>query len=221
MKNTNNINGHANGQDNGDMYSEAEINPETCRRLISACIDCGSQHLAPEYPVYDRLQDNRLILDDQRAMFQACKRVYRDGRNPDVTNVYEDLRSHGNLTIAYGDVMDFKRGDLLPSPREWEHMIHKLDEAYAYRLLRHVLISTDDKIRRRMNVTDIATGIMQTVQAISTDRNASGEEEPEMSIQWPEPMAEEAFYGVAGDVVRAIEPHSESDRAGLLVQTLV
>ena len=38
--------------------------------------------------------------------------------------------------------------------------------------------------------------------------------------QWPEPLADEAFYGVAGDIVRAIEPHTESDVAALLVQFL-
>jgi hypothetical protein len=36
---------------------------------------------------------------------------------------------------------------------------------------------------------------------------------------WPE-LHEDALYGVAGDYVREIEPHTESDRAALLVQTL-
>lgn len=39
--------------------------------------------------------------------------------------------------------------------------------------------------------------------------------------QWPEPLAKEAFHGLAGEVVHAIEPHTESDSAGLLVQFLV
>src|SRR2546423_12780333 len=30
-------------------------------------------------------------------------------------------------------------------------------------------------------------------------------------------MAEEAFTGLAGDIVRMVEPHTESDRAGLLL----
>ena len=39
--------------------------------------------------------------------------------------------------------------------------------------------------------------------------------------QWPEPLQEEAFYGLAGDIVRAIEPNTESDSAALLVQFLL
>lgn len=37
---------------------------------------------------------------------------------------------------------------------------------------------------------------------------------------WPDPMADEAFYGLAGEIVRTIEPHSEADPVALLSQTL-
>jgi hypothetical protein len=35
---------------------------------------------------------------------------------------------------------------------------------------------------------------------------------------WPAPLSPEAFHGPVGDLVRAIEPHSEADLAALLVQ---
>ena len=38
---------------------------------------------------------------------------------------------------------------------------------------------------------------------------------------WPNPLAEEAFYGLAGEIVRAIEPHTEADPAALLINFLV
>jgi hypothetical protein len=38
---------------------------------------------------------------------------------------------------------------------------------------------------------------------------------------WPDPLAPEAFHGLAGDIVRTIEPHSEADPVALLVQLLV
>jgi hypothetical protein len=38
---------------------------------------------------------------------------------------------------------------------------------------------------------------------------------------WPDPLAEEAFHGLPGRIVRTIEPSSEADPAALLVQTLV
>ena len=38
---------------------------------------------------------------------------------------------------------------------------------------------------------------------------------------WPEPLAAEALHGVAGKIVRTIEPHTEADPAAILIQTLV
>jgi hypothetical protein len=38
--------------------------------------------------------------------------------------------------------------------------------------------------------------------------------------EWPKPLATQAFYGLAGEIVRAIDPHTESDPAGILIQFL-
>jgi hypothetical protein len=38
---------------------------------------------------------------------------------------------------------------------------------------------------------------------------------------WPAPLEPEAYHGAAGDIVRAIEPHSEADPAALLIQLLI
>ena len=37
---------------------------------------------------------------------------------------------------------------------------------------------------------------------------------------WPRPIREEAYYGLAGDIVKVIEPHSEADLVALLIQLL-
>jgi hypothetical protein len=39
--------------------------------------------------------------------------------------------------------------------------------------------------------------------------------------QWPDPPADEAYYGLAGDVVRTIGPQTEASQVALLIQTLV
>ena len=38
---------------------------------------------------------------------------------------------------------------------------------------------------------------------------------------WPDPLAEEAYYGLPGEIVRTIEPHSEANPAAILVQALI
>ncbi|RQD77728.1 MAG: DUF3987 domain-containing protein [Candidatus Syntrophonatronum acetioxidans] len=46
------------------------------------------------------------------------------------------------------------------------------------------------------------------------------QQEQENAISWPEPLAEEAFHGLAGDIVKNIEPHTEADPAALLFSLL-
>lgn len=41
------------------------------------------------------------------------------------------------------------------------------------------------------------------------------------AISWPSPLGEPAFHGLAGEIVRLIEPHTEADTAAVLVQLLV
>ncbi len=40
-------------------------------------------------------------------------------------------------------------------------------------------------------------------------------------VGWPEPPAPAAYYGLAGDIVSAIAPHTEADPVAVLVQLLV
>lgn len=51
--------------------------------------------------------------------------------------------------------------------------------------------------------------------------STNGSAPTERPWPWPEPLAEAAFHGVAGDITRAIEPHTEADSAAILLQILV
>ena len=46
-------------------------------------------------------------------------------------------------------------------------------------------------------------------------------EEPHFRSTWPEPVAVEAYHGLAGRIVRAIKPSTEADPAAILFQLLV
>jgi len=43
---------------------------------------------------------------------------------------------------------------------------------------------------------------------------------PQEPDNWPQPLSKEAFHGLTGDIVRAIEPHTEADPAALMIQFL-
>jgi hypothetical protein len=53
-----------------------------------------------------------------------------------------------------------------------------------------------------------------------TQQSWCEESEESEERSWPAALADDAFHGLAGAVVRAIEPHSEADSAALLLQFL-
>jgi predicted transcriptional regulator len=64
-----------------------------------------------------------------------------------------------------------------------------------------------------------ALGISKSVGFLSGSPDK--QEFPIVPLTWPTPPAEAALYGLAGDIVRTIEPRSEADVAALLIQFLV
>jgi hypothetical protein len=63
---------------------------------------------------------------------------------------------------------------------------------------------------------------MRTILAGQVIESGAAQSEPEgnSTRQWPKPLAEQAFYGIAGEIVQAIEPHTEADPSALLFQFL-
>ena len=64
--------------------------------------------------------------------------------------------------------------------------------------------------------------LMETIER-PTNGNGNGVEEiakEYFGAQWPDPLSSEAFHGLAGEIVRAIEPHTEADPVSLLIQLL-
>jgi hypothetical protein len=57
--------------------------------------------------------------------------------------------------------------------------------------------------------------------AESVSRYEPGNSRTSAPSGWPSPLNKDAFHGVAGELVRLIEPHSEADPAALLIQGLV
>ena len=64
---------------------------------------------------------------------------------------------------------------------------------------------------------DVIARIIETrarqIAPITTDETITAEE-------WPSPPTEEAWFGLAGDFVKMVEPHTESDPVAILVQFL-
>jgi Zinc-binding domain of primase-helicase len=85
----------------------------------------------------------------------------------------------------------------------------------------------DEVCNALLKLVEAAEPVVLNVPATiapAVDRHAAGDESETTHIvdePWPAPPCEAAFHGVAGDIVRLIEPHSEADPVALLIQLLV
>src|SRR5262245_58877285 len=71
------------------------------------------------------------------------------------------------------------------------------------------------------NIEEMAEIAAVEAQAASNERVTERLSESIGEREWPKPLAQQAFHGIAGEFVRAIEPHTEADPAALLFQFLV
>jgi Protein of unknown function (DUF3987) len=46
-------------------------------------------------------------------------------------------------------------------------------------------------------------------------------EDVSSTVPWPEPLKEQAFHGVIGELAQTIDPHTEADQAAIVIQSLV
>jgi hypothetical protein len=90
-------------------------------------------------------------------------------------------------------------------------------------VLRKFIRETNSLTQRAMQHEDpslLLPAGAEVIRKLQAETGQKAEAAPTVP-QWPDPIHEDGFHGVAGDLVRLIEPHSESDPAGLLVQLLV
>jgi hypothetical protein len=63
-------------------------------------------------------------------------------------------------------------------------------------------------------------GFIKTIDRLIADRPLSTSTAPIKDLGWPAPMREEAFYGLAGQIVKRLAPEVESDNVALLANFL-
>jgi CHC2-type zinc finger protein len=73
----------------------------------------------------------------------------------------------------------------------------------------------NDWTRARATSNDLLAAMMSARDSLNSQFPAFAQFD-----DYPEPLAPAAFYGLAGEIVRRIEPHTEADPAALLIQFL-
>lgn len=134
--------------------------------------------------------------DGQKWVFRVCP------WNPDHTNRSAFIVRFGNGAIGAGCHHNSCQG------RGWHELRDLIEPSWK------------EKRKKWEYQTKHSTPNADYHSPQTSQGETVNEEEIETK-SWPDPMSEEAYHGLAGDIVRTLEPHTEADPAALLIQFLV
>jgi hypothetical protein len=80
---------------------------------------------------------------------------------------------------------------------------------------------TTEQIREALGQPKSARLTVERPNVYGGDRYDQDEDGPTSIVGWPAPLMINAYQGLAGEIVQALEPHSEADPVALLIQTLI
>src|SRR5262249_14613484 len=164
--------------------------------------------------ILEQITMDLFFLPANRILCEVIIALRARGIMIDPLQIQEEVRARGLLDKA--------------TPGHIEHLIHgkvglsnvqshidRLKELARRRQLRAEL----SKVIDLPTAAEIREGASNIIETDIAPLSRSGEERT--PVQWPDALNEIAYHGLAGDLVRAIDPHTEADPAALLVQFLV
>lgn len=167
-----------------------------------------------------------LRLDDfdserHRHIFRALLDLHQHGVSIDRVSIAEELKRRRQLSGVGGVTYIASLDDGMPHLAHPETYVEIVRDKGIQRAAIHAADAIAKRVLNGDESTDelLSSGIaaLQSLQS----RNGHHTETAPSSPQWPEPIRAEGFYGIAGELVSKIEPHTEADSAALLVQFLV
>jgi hypothetical protein len=166
------------------------------------------------------LQPDDFCLDKHVRLFRRALELDDSGVGVNRVTLAEALRSHREFTsvgIGYLNSLD----DDLPEIIDIASYARVVKEKATRR---RIIVWADALGKRAFSPAEnnetLLASAQESLRRLQSD-SGHAPEAPPAAPQWPKPLHADAFHGVAGELVRIIEPHSEADVAALLVQTLI
>jgi hypothetical protein len=155
----------------------------------------------------------------EQIVFGAMQAIHDAGDDIDRQRLMLELGEKRLKCVGIGFLVDLGEG-CYPEMKI-EPYVAKLHDAAARRDILHhahiLMTHVHSGDRSAEELIDMGLDAFGGMKA----RNGSKAEPASTIPAWPDPITEDGFHGVAGELVRIIEPHSEADRAALLVQFLI
>ncbi len=158
---------------------------------------------------------------DHTALFNAIKALHERGEPADLITVPAELKAGGGLEVGIEYLMSLF--DKVPTAASVGYYAKIVKEKATQRRLWELLQRLADnaqspdadpsKLReeaqRELDRIAVSSGLPAAVSRAMPEKQA-----------WPEPLPTGDIDGLAGEIVRAIEPHSEADPIAVLIHLL-
>jgi hypothetical protein len=151
--------------------------------------------------------DERDFTEPNRTIFQAWRRL---SGNRGLLAVQDELKRLRKFKQVGGEARLSFIYNLTHDPDSVAYALEEVLEASRERLAREVVA--------RYSKGELTAEELHQLLAEILARGAPAGEEP--IDEFPEPPSEVAFHGLAGDIVRAVSPHTEASDVALLIQVL-
>lgn len=156
-----------------------------------------------------------------RVIFAAVLRLDEQGRAVDANTLIDELEQRGDLNRAGGRAGVFGLAEQSVTPLNAEDHARIVIRAGRHRegqqLLRRAELLSGRDPGTAQALAKEAAARFEEATAAASELKSDAEQE---AAQWPDPLAEEALHGLAGDIVRAIDPTTEADQVAILLQLL-
>jgi len=158
-------------------------------------------------PSADAFCDHKL-----QEIYQAMLELDEVGMPIDFLLLRDQLLRNGNLDSIGGEIFLSDLSSRVPTSANLEQYAHLVLESNLDRDFDNRLQLEAERFRRG------ETTRREVAESIADAQSGAVLHTPKTS--WPDPVADAALHGLAGDVVRQLEPHTEADPVGLLVSFL-
>jgi hypothetical protein len=165
----------------------------------------GTKQIREEYPDFSP----KCLSYAASLFWRACERIEGRGDHPDIITITQELQERNLLEQAGGAAA------VMVGHQTWavvnsaigklRSLYQKREDARIGKELMEGTLTSDDALKQLNAAVEASRGKFTPIDN-----------------EVPTPvLTEEAFYGIAGHIVRKIEPESEAHPAALLVQLLV
>lgn len=207
--------------DPDERFRRAISNLDAEKAVLSACLSPDSS-VEERQAIYSLLEPEDFFRDAHAELYRAIRAIEDDGTRCDNVILCDRLEALGIIDQVGGDDYIGEVANFAPHSANGPHHAAIVKGKSKTRKLQVASAGLVQDIQSQaFSANDLLDRFATTIQRI--EQEASREEEDDASSfhPWPDAPDPAVWHGVAGQLVRAIEPFTEADPMAILGQILV